>query len=184
MLRPGSCFRLAGGSPVRVGVGAPGSRPRSLGEILAAERGVEGLFGGSKRAGRSVKRTLQPRQIHNGSAEPLMSRRRPCLSCWIPNGARGLLGVRTMARVHSLEWNRRDPSCRPSSGKDLSYKPVVKSAGGERKSDGVVVPPISVQHNALGGKGPDFGHAGGAGTRKGMAARCCGPITPRHVGVV
>ena len=30
--------------------------------------------------GRSVRRSLQPRQTHNGRAEPLMSRRRPCLS--------------------------------------------------------------------------------------------------------
>jgi RNA-directed DNA polymerase len=46
---------------------------------------------------------------------------------------------------------------------------MVKRSGGQRKSDGVVVPVIGVQHNAPGGKGPDFGHASGAGTRKGMA---------------
>jgi RNA-directed DNA polymerase len=53
--------------------------------------------------------------------------------------------------------------------KDRSYKPMVKSAGVQRESDGVVVPVIGVQHNALGGKGPDFGHVGGAGKREGMA---------------
>jgi hypothetical protein len=79
MLRPESWTGLAGGSPVPVGTGAPGSRPRFVGEIWRAKRGVESLFGGSKCAGRSVKRTLQPRQNHNGRAEPLMSRRRPCL---------------------------------------------------------------------------------------------------------
>ena len=46
---------------------------------------------------------------------------------------------------------------------------MVKRSGGQRKSDGVVVPMIGVQNNAPGGKGPDFGHASGAGTRKGMA---------------
>ena len=46
---------------------------------------------------------------------------------------------------------------------------MVKSEGEQRKSDGVVVPPIGVQHNAPGGKGPDFDHARGAGTRQGMA---------------
>jgi len=45
---------------------------------------------------------------------------------------------------------------------------MVKSGGAQRESDGVVVPVIGVQHNASGGKGPDFGRAGGAGKREGM----------------
>ena len=45
---------------------------------------------------------------------------------------------------------------------------MVKSEGGQRESDGVVVPVIGVS-NAPGGKGPDFDHAGGGGKRKGMA---------------
>jgi RNA-directed DNA polymerase len=45
---------------------------------------------------------------------------------------------------------------------------MVKSEGGQRESDGVVVPLIGVS-NAPGGKGPDFGHASGGGKRKGMA---------------
>jgi len=36
-----SCVGLAGESPVAVSAGAPRSRPRVLGEILAPERGVE-----------------------------------------------------------------------------------------------------------------------------------------------
>ena len=80
MVRPGSWIRPAGVSPARVRTGAPGSRPRFVAERRRAERGVTSLFGGSKSAGRSVKRTLQPRQIHNGRAEPLMSRRRPRLA--------------------------------------------------------------------------------------------------------
>ena len=46
---------------------------------------------------------------------------------------------------------------------------MVKSGGGQRESDGVVVPVIGAQHNAPGGKGPDFGHASGGGKREGMA---------------
>jgi hypothetical protein len=84
MLRPASWSRPAGESPVRVGTGAPGSRPRFVVERRRAERGVESLFGGSEHAGRSVKRTLQPRQTHNGGAEPVMSRRRPRLSGLVP----------------------------------------------------------------------------------------------------
>ena len=81
----------------------------------------------------------------------------------------GLSGVWEAARDHGLAWNRRDPSAWPSSGEDHRYKPVVKSCGGQRESDGVVVPVIGVQHDAPGGKGPDFGRAGGGGKREGMA---------------
>jgi len=80
----------------------------------------------------------------------------------------GLSGVREMARDHGLVWNRRDPSAPPASGKDPRYKPMVKSGGGQRKSDGVVVPLIGVQQNAPGGKGPDFDHARGVGKHRGM----------------
>jgi RNA-directed DNA polymerase len=45
---------------------------------------------------------------------------------------------------------------------------VVKSGGGQRESDGVVVPGIAGR-NPAGGKGPDFGHAGEAGKHEGMA---------------
>jgi RNA-directed DNA polymerase len=80
----------------------------------------------------------------------------------------GLSGVRAAARTEGLVRNRRDPSAHALSGRDRSYKPMVKSAGVQRESDGVVVPVIGVQHNAPGGKGPDFGHADRAGKREGM----------------
>jgi len=46
---------------------------------------------------------------------------------------------------------------------------MVKSPGGQRESEGVVVPVIGVQHNAPGGKGPHFDHAGNEVTRQGMS---------------
>jgi hypothetical protein len=49
-----------------------------------------------------------------------------------------------------------------------SYKPMVKSSGAERESQGVVVPRMGVQQNAPGGKGPCFGRAREGGTRQGM----------------
>ena len=52
--------------------------------------------------------------------------------------------------------------------KDQGYKPVVKSLGAQRESDGVVVPQIAMQQNVAGGKGPDFGRAGNGGKREGM----------------
>jgi RNA-directed DNA polymerase len=74
-----------------------------------------------------------------------------------------------VARAHSLGWNRRDPSAWPASGEDRMYKPMVKSFGGQRESEGVVVPLIGVQQNAPGGKGPHFDRAWGEGKRQGMA---------------
>ena len=82
MVRPGSWSRPAGGSPVRVIAGEPGSRPRFVVERRRAGRGVKSLCGGSKHAGRSITRILQPRQSYSGGAEPLMSRRRQHLAGW------------------------------------------------------------------------------------------------------
>jgi RNA-directed DNA polymerase len=45
---------------------------------------------------------------------------------------------------------------------------MVKAPGGQRESEGVVVPRIGVQHNAPGGKGPCFDHASDEGKRQGM----------------
>jgi len=45
---------------------------------------------------------------------------------------------------------------------------MVKALGGQRESDGVVVPLIGAQHNAPGGKGPNFDHAHRVGKREGM----------------
>jgi RNA-directed DNA polymerase len=60
---------------------------------------------------------------------------------------------------------------------------MVKSSGGQRESEGVVVPRIGVQHNAPGGKGPHFDHAWGEGKRQGMAgtARSNNPDGPSPV---
>jgi RNA-directed DNA polymerase len=74
-----------------------------------------------------------------------------------------------MARAHSLGRNRRGPSAWPASGKDQVYKPMVKSPGGQRESEGAVVPLIGAEHNAPGGKGPHFDRASGEGKHQGMA---------------
>jgi len=70
------------------------------------------------------------------------------------------------------------------SSKDRPDKPMVKPGGGQRKSDGVVVPERGARERVVVGKGPDFGSVSGAGTRKGMAGtarsnspgRRCGPV--------
>jgi len=73
-----------------------------------------------------------------------------------------------VARAHSLGRNRRGPSAWPASGEGQVYKPMVKSPGGQRESERVVVPVTGVQHNAPVGKGPCFDHASGEGKRQGM----------------
>ena len=45
----------------------------------------------------------------------------------------------------------------------------MKPGGGQRESEGVVVPLIGAQHNAPGGKGPHFDHASAEGKHQGMA---------------
>ena len=47
---------------------------------------------------------------------------------------------------------------------------MVKSRGAGRESDGVIVPSKAAHQNAVRGKDPDFGHAGGGGKREGMIA--------------
>ena len=78
----------------------------------------------------------------------------------------GPSGVRGAARTHGLVRDRRGPSSQPRQ-QVRPYKPVVKSGGGKREPDGVVVLVIAAR-NAEGGKGPDFGHAEERGTRKDM----------------
>ena len=46
---------------------------------------------------------------------------------------------------------------------------MVKAGGGQRESEGAVVPAIGAQHNAPGGKGPHFDHASAEGKHQGMA---------------
>jgi hypothetical protein len=64
--------------------------------------------------------------------------------------------------VWSETWEARLPSL---VSKDRSYKPMAKSGGGQRESEGVVVVRIGVQQNAPGAKGPCFGRACGGGKR-------------------
>ncbi len=167
MVRPESCIELVGGSPVRVGVAAPGSSPRSGGEISWAERGVEGLFfGGSKRAGRSVMRSLQPRQSYNGSSRADHVPAKAMSAALVAKRVVGFPGVGGVARAHSSVRNRRGPSARLFVGQqDRPYKPMAKSGGAQRESEGAVVVGIGVQQNAPGAKGPRFDRVCAGGKR-------------------
>src|ERR1700758_921064 len=86
---------------------------------------------------------------------------------WSGVSSAGPSGGRGGASAHSSVGNRRGPSAWPASGKDQGYKPMVKTFGGQRESEGVVVPLIGVR-DTPGGKGPCFDHAREVGKREGM----------------
>jgi len=54
--------------------------------------------------------------------------------------AEGLGGVLGAARAEGEVRNTRDPSRQPTLGEGRAYKPKAKSRGGERESEGLVVP--------------------------------------------
>ena len=62
-------------------------------------------------------------------------------------------------------FGTRETRLRSLVSKDRSYKPMVKSGGAQRESEGVVVVLIGVKLKALGAKGPRFDHGCGGGKR-------------------
>ena len=161
MLRLGSWIRLAGVSPVRVDAGVPGSRPRFVVERWRAERGVESLFGGSKRVGWDcslVTFTIgEPSRSFHGEGHVRQSLFR------IGYGG-SLRGTETCTRARS-DHGTRETRLASLVSEDRSYKPMAKSSGGQRESEGVVVVMIGVQNNAPGAKDPCFDRASVEGKR-------------------
>ena len=148
-------------SPVPVGAGAPGSRPRLLGEILAAEWGVESLFGGSKRAGWDCSlvrdTTGEPSRSFHGEGDVRRS--------WFRIGCGGSLRGREICTCARSDHGTRETRLAGLVSEDRSYEPSAKSGGGQRESEGVVVVGIGVQNNASGAKGSCFDHVCGGGMR-------------------
>jgi hypothetical protein len=161
MLRLESWIRPAGESPVRVSAGAPGSRPRFVVERRRAERGVKSLFGGSKRVGCDCSLDIgtigEPSRSFHGEGHVRQSLIR--IGC---GGSLRGTGSCTRARSDHGTRETRLPSL---VSKDRSYKPMAKSSGGQRESEGAVVVLIGVQNNAPGAKGPCFDHASAEGKR-------------------
>ena len=161
MLRLEDWPRPAGVSPVWVIAGEPGSRPRFRRETSGAERGVESLFGGSKRAGCDcslVRLTMgEPSRSCHGEGHVRQS--------WFRIGCGGSLrGKGSCTRARS-DHGTRETRLSSLVSKDRSYKPMAKSSGGQRESEGAVVVMIGVQQNAPGAKGPCFDRACAAGKR-------------------
>ena len=161
MLRLGSWIRLAGVSPVPVGAAAPGSRPRFVVERWRAERGVESLFGGSKRVGWNcslVRVTIgEPSRSCHGGGHVRQS--------WLRIGCGGSLrGMGTCTRAKS-DHGTRETRLRCLVSKDRLYKPMAKACGAQRESEGAVVVGIGAQNNAPGAKGLCFDRACDGGKR-------------------
>jgi len=128
------CTVLAGESPVPVSAGAPGSRlPCVAGETLPTKRSVESLTrGGSEEAGRNQLNAVQAsshfqpkgdrecRARHVGVKATHSTRSRPARVLGLP-------GVLAAARFERAVWNTRDPSWRPTSGKDRAHKARAES---------------------------------------------------------
>src|SRR4030067_331746 len=139
MVRPESCTVPAGGSPVQVSAGAPGSRHQPSGEIPGAERCVEGLeVGGSNKAGRNhvnaaASSNYQPKGVREGRADHVAAK--ATYSAPAPERALGLPGVWAAARYEGGGRNRRGPTRRPTPGKNRADKAgaeVGRSRGGDR----------------------------------------------------
>jgi RNA-directed DNA polymerase len=97
-----------------------------------------------------------------------MSRRRPMSDLLAFRNALGRVPSGYGERhVRTVGFGTGDTRLRSLVSKDRSYKPVVKSSGAQRESDGVVLPGRGVSPRAP-GKGPDFGHVGDGGKREGM----------------
>lgn len=175
------CVDPAGGSPAPVSVGAPGSRAQAPGEIRATQAG--------RQEPRKREQPRRPQHEVNAAAstDARWESRAAHLTAkamsdeLVPNRSPGLPGVWVAACVEGSTRNTGDPSEQPLSGQGEPYKPKVKSAAVQRESEGIVVPSISAQHNAGGGKGPHFDRVGSGATREGMAGhqdRSNSPITP------
>jgi hypothetical protein len=153
--------RLAGGSPVRVSAGAPGSGPRLVVERRRVERGVESLFGGSKRVGWDcslVTVTIgEPSRSCHGEGHVRQS--------WFRIGCGGSPRGKGTCTCARSGCGTREARLVSLVSEDRSYKPMAKSSGGQRESVGVVVVSIGVKLKALVAKDPCFDRVCARGKR-------------------
>ena len=125
------------------------------------ERGVESLFGGSKRAGCDcslVRSTIgEPSRSFHGEGHVRQS--------WFRIGCGGSLRGRGSCTRARSDGGTREARLSSLVSEDRPYKPMVKSGGGQRKSVGVVVVVIGVKLKASGAKDPCFDRVRGEGKR-------------------
>ena len=167
------CIELAGASPARVSVGAPGSRPQ-----------VEETRAGRRKPGeRNREQSCGPQRVVN--AEQASSEHQPkgdrerrdrhvgskaTHSAQAPNRALRLPGVVAAARSDSSMRNRRGPASQPTSGEatrisaEREIAPCEQGVRGGRSTD-------EVADKAMEGRAPASVVRATAGKREGMAAR-------------
>jgi len=178
-----SCIVPAGESPVRVSIGARGSRPAP-----EAERPT----GGARCRKPSVAQATNGEQVHGpqhqvkpaASSEEQSESRAAHVTAKAMSAAEeseceaaGLGGVGGAARGQGTMRNTRGPSAPPVVRQSAPDKPMAKRDLVQRESEGAVVVTIPVQNNAGGAKGLCFSHAEQVGTCEGMAAKS-GPNNP------
>ena len=146
MVRLGSCVRPAGGSPVRVSAGAPGSRPQTKAEMPTVRAGRQKPLketGARERAATSSERCSHVIV----SAERCL--KGPSRSCHGegnrqqpgPERLLDLSGVWGGGTFPEKSVEQERPYLAAWSGKDRAYKAGrLKSRGARRESEGSVVP--------------------------------------------
>jgi hypothetical protein len=146
MVRPERRVLLAGARPVRVSVGAPGSRPQPKAEMPPARAGRQKPLqetGARKRAATSSERCSHdilsaerrlkgPSRSYRGEG----NRQQPG-----PNRRLDLSGVEGGGTFPEKSAEQERPYSAAWSGKDRAYKAGrSKSSGAGRESEGLVVP--------------------------------------------
>ena len=177
------CASSAGASPVPVSAEAPGSRPQVPREISDAQAGYrkpvkrrEPFSGKQARGPQHQVKPAASTEKQSGSRAAHFTAKATS-DALVSERVSDLGGVWGAARVQGETRKTRGPSAQQSSRQTRSYKPMAKSSGAQRESEGLVVPVMVAQNNASGGKGLCFGHARIEGKREGMAAKS-GPINP------
>ena len=185
-MRPESYSRLAGASPVAVGmpvrrVAGSGRAERSA-RLSGASKALGGLYGpwgGEQSCGPNLScEPLQPREIDAERRRSRAGHVTAKATDWAheSGSVQDPPGVWKAARSDSLEWNRRDPPRQPPSGKDPSYKPRAKWAGAGRESEGLILP-LRLGETREEERGPALVVLAVEGKYEGMVAR---PNNPRE----
>ena len=177
------CTAPTGESPVRVSIGARGSRPapqaeRPKGEARRRKPTAAEAVNGKQVRGpqHQVKPAASSEEQSESRAEHVAAKAMPAAERSECEAA-GLGGVWGAARGQGAMRNTRGPSAPPVVRQSAPDKPMAKRGDVQRESEGAVVVMIPAQNNAGGAKGLCFSHVEQAGTCEGMAAKS-GPNNP------